>query len=120
MSVIRRTVLPSWMAPREVKCEWRTEDNTAKASTHYMAGKGVLEFEHGQMVTTIPLTVLPAGRCQLRSSVRIVIFNITGAKFDPNTEGGKESCVANVVIEPDPDIQEMAVDQQQAFSLMSG
>ena len=24
---------------------------------------------------------------RLRSTVRIVIFNITGAKFDPNTEG---------------------------------
>ena len=93
-------------AAGKVTCEWRTEDNTAKASTHYLAGKGILEFEHGQMVTTIPLTVLPAGRCQLRSSVRIVISNITGAKFDPNTEGGREFCVANVVIEPDPDIQE--------------
>ncbi|CAK9077723.1 unnamed protein product, partial [Durusdinium trenchii] len=89
-----------------VACSWRTEDNTAKASTHYVAGNGILEFEHGQMVATIPLTILPAGRCQLRSTVRVITFNIAGAKFDPNTEGGKESCMANVVIEPDPDIQE--------------
>ena len=38
--------------------------------------------------------------------MRVIIENITGAKFDPNTEGGKEFCVANVTIEPDPDIQE--------------
>lgn len=59
------------------------------------------------MVASIPLTILPAGRCQLRSTVRVIIENITGAKFDPSTEGGKEFCVANVTIEPDPDIQEI-------------
>ncbi|CAE7483356.1 Slc8a2 [Symbiodinium natans] len=101
------TVVRRHGAAGKVACAWRTEDNTAKAGTHYTAGSGVLEFEHGQMVAKLPLTVLPAGRYQLSSTVRILLSNITGgAKFDATTEGGRDLCIATVVIQPDPAVQD--------------
>ncbi|CAJ1401560.1 unnamed protein product [Effrenium voratum] len=90
----------------KVVCEWRTEDVTAQAATHYVAGSGTLEFEHGQMAATIPLTILPAGRYELSSTVRLVLSNITGGKFNPASPGGKDSCMTEVVIEADPAIRE--------------
>lgn len=116
--VLEVTVVRRHGAAGKVACAWRTEDNTAKAGTHYTAGSGVLEFEHGQMVAKLPLTVLPAGRYQLSSTVRIVLSSITGgAKFDASTEGGRELCMATVVIQPDPAVQERILRIHSALAV---
>ncbi|CAE7944443.1 Slc8a2 [Symbiodinium sp. KB8] len=116
--VLEVTVLRRHGAAGKVACAWRTEDNTAKAGTHYAAGNGVLEFEHGQMVAKLPLTVLPAGRYQLSSTVRIVLSSITGgAKFDASTEGGRDLCMATVVIQPDPAVQERILRIHSALAV---
>mmetsp|Transcript_17148 Transcript_17148/g.30070 ORF Transcript_17148/g.30070 Transcript_17148/m.30070 type:complete len:852 (-) Transcript_17148:115-2670(-) len=94
-------------AAGKVTCAWTTEDQTAKAATHFVKTAGVLEFEHGQMSATIPVTILPSGRYERKDTLHLILTNITGgAKLDPSASGGGDSCKATIEIAPDPGQQE--------------
>jgi len=100
-------VLRKGGAAGKVTCSWKTEDDTAKANSHYSQSTGILEFEHGQMIATIPMHILPSGRYERNDSLRLILSNVTGgAKFDPSTPGGADSCVSSIEITPDPGNQE--------------
>eukprot|EP00931_Biecheleriopsis_adriatica_P103484 TRINITY_DN78309_c0_g1_i1.p1 TRINITY_DN78309_c0_g1~~TRINITY_DN78309_c0_g1_i1.p1 ORF type:complete len:826 (-),score=159.09 TRINITY_DN78309_c0_g1_i1:104-2581(-) len=106
-TVVNFNVMRKNGAAGKVTIAWTTEDHTAQADTHYCPASGTLEFEHGQMIASIPLTILPSGRFELTNMVRVIISNITGgAKFDPSTEGGAEKCIGYVEIKPDPELAE--------------
>lgn len=86
-----------------VTCSYRTEDDSAIAGKDFVAMEGELEFKPGELEKVISLEILPKGRYDGKERFRILLENITGgATFDPETDGGKESCILTVYIISDP------------------
>jgi len=85
-----------------VGCKFHTENATAIASVDYDAAEGDLEFQDGQMSAEIPISIKSRGRYTGKDMFRVYISEPHGgAKFDEGTDGGAESCIASIYIEPD-------------------
>lgn len=83
-----------------VSCKYRTEDATATARLDYGSVSGLLEFKDGQCEATINVVIKP--RMQHKRHFRLVLEEPSGgAEFPDHTDGGKQSCVLTVIIEPD-------------------
>jgi len=85
----------------KVGCKYHTEDCSAVAGVDYEAAEGVVELEAHQTSATITLKIKRRGRCERTDMLRLVLSDpIGGARFDPRGDGGSESCIAYVIIEP--------------------
>jgi solute carrier family 8 (sodium/calcium exchanger) len=85
-----------------IGCEFRTEDGSAVAGTDYTAATGKVTFAPGQMETSIQVEIKANGRYDTTDEFKIVLFNpFGGAKFDKDTDGGKDSTTLSVFIESD-------------------
>jgi len=87
-----------------VGCKFHTENDTAITPLDFEGTEGDLEFESGQMSTTIPITIKARGRYDGKEMFRVYISEPSGgAKFDHATDGGEEHCICSVFIRADED-----------------
>jgi len=85
----------------KVGCKYHTEDCSAVAGVDYEAAEGVVELEAHQTSATFTLKIKGRGRCERTDMLRLVLSDpVGGARFDPRGDGGAESCIAYVIIEP--------------------
>lgn len=85
----------------KVGCKYHTEDCSAVAGVDYEAAEGVVELETHQTSATVTLKIKGRGRCERTDMLRLVLTDpFGGARFDPRGDGGAESCIAYVIIEP--------------------
>jgi len=86
-----------------ITCKYRTENATAAATVDYEATEGSIEFEDNVCVAQVPVKILGRGRYGSSANFRVVLTDVVGngAKFDPNTDGGEDSCILTVYIDAD-------------------
>eukprot|EP00746_Dinoflagellata_sp_MGD_P100921 gnl/MRDRNA2_/MRDRNA2_41091_c0_seq1.p1 gnl/MRDRNA2_/MRDRNA2_41091_c0~~gnl/MRDRNA2_/MRDRNA2_41091_c0_seq1.p1 ORF type:complete len:826 (+),score=163.69 gnl/MRDRNA2_/MRDRNA2_41091_c0_seq1:228-2705(+) len=88
-------------ATGKVSCQYRTEDDSARASVDYEESSGELEFEEGQSSATIPLTIKSQGRYERTDAFRIILEEPTGGvAFHKDTDGGDDSNICTIHIKP--------------------
>jgi len=86
----------------KVGCSYYTEDHTAIAGKDYKEAKGILEFEDGQLCSSIYVTIKAAGRYNVTEMFRLILVEPTGGvKFNKHTDGGEESCILSISIVSD-------------------
>eukprot|EP00931_Biecheleriopsis_adriatica_P089049 TRINITY_DN63246_c0_g1_i1.p1 TRINITY_DN63246_c0_g1~~TRINITY_DN63246_c0_g1_i1.p1 ORF type:complete len:834 (-),score=153.05 TRINITY_DN63246_c0_g1_i1:50-2551(-) len=94
------TVIRKGGSTGAVSCSWTTEDDTAMAGINYEESKGVIEFESGETEKEIGVNIKARGRYDNAERFRIILTEVKGgAKFDPESDGGSESCILTVSIE---------------------
>lgn len=82
-----------------VGCRYSTEDDTALAGCDYETAEGYLEFREGQQSATFSVPIKYRGRYDRRDMFRIYLRDPDGgAKFDPKSDGGSDSCIMSVVL----------------------
>jgi len=95
----------------KVTCMYHTEDATAIAGVDYEPLQGKLEFDSGETQEMIKGVIKVRGRYESSESFRLILTECTGgAKFDPDTDGGPDSCILTVIIESEP-IAKQRVDR---------
>jgi len=89
-----------------LKCAYRTEDASAKASKDFEEATGELVFADGVMNTFIEIAILPVASVDQRiENFRLLIEpceDEKGGCFDEDTDGGSECCICTITIEADP------------------
>eukprot|EP00927_Polykrikos_kofoidii_P055721 TRINITY_DN49936_c0_g1_i1.p1 TRINITY_DN49936_c0_g1~~TRINITY_DN49936_c0_g1_i1.p1 ORF type:complete len:825 (-),score=127.26 TRINITY_DN49936_c0_g1_i1:103-2577(-) len=91
-----------------VTCDYATEDESALAGKDYKKAEGTLTFGPGESVKSFPLTIHGHGAYEKWELFRVILSNVTGgARFDSKTDGGEETCILSVNIEPSEDRKEM-------------
>eukprot|EP00931_Biecheleriopsis_adriatica_P064343 TRINITY_DN39137_c0_g1_i1.p1 TRINITY_DN39137_c0_g1~~TRINITY_DN39137_c0_g1_i1.p1 ORF type:complete len:821 (+),score=131.44 TRINITY_DN39137_c0_g1_i1:95-2557(+) len=96
------TVVRNHGGSGSIACRYRSEDDTAKAGGDYEQVEGTLEFDGGQMESSFTVQIKPKGRFESTEKFRLIIDEASGgATFDPDTDGGEESCICTVWIEAD-------------------
>jgi solute carrier family 8 (sodium/calcium exchanger) len=84
----------------EVSCNFCTEDDTALAGVDYHRLEGTLTFLSGETSATIECAIMGRGRYASTDRFRVVLSDVEGgARFDPKTDGGEDSCILTVTIE---------------------
>jgi len=97
-AIVRR----QWGSTGTITCSYATEDESAMKGIDYLPVSGTLTFCQGQLSATIELTILPQGRYESKEEFRLILTDPTGgARFDPETDGGEDSCILTVVIQGD-------------------
>jgi solute carrier family 8 (sodium/calcium exchanger) len=87
----------------DVKCNYRTEQDTAVPDHDYMHVQGVLEFKDKQVSATIKVEILPKGRYESTEHFRVILDQPqNGVQFDPLTDGGQDKQICTVFIDADP------------------
>jgi len=82
-----------------VSCHYCTEPDTATPGKDYVHDSGCLTFLQGEDVQEICITILPKMRWEREDIFRIVLTKATGgAIFNPNDDGGDDSCILTVTI----------------------
>jgi len=95
----------------KISCHYRTENATAVAPEDFEGLDAELELESGQMSATIDIVIKAKGRYEGHEMFRLYLTDPKNhAKFDPNTDGGAETCICSINIWAD-ESQKQAVDQ---------
>lgn len=83
----------------KVTCRYTTEDDTAKSPDDYDELDGILELYPNETATSIKVNIKNRGRYDRTDRFRVILTDVTGgAKFDPETDGGADSCIVTVLI----------------------
>jgi len=86
----------------KISCKYTTEGGSAVAGAGYLAISGTLELHCGQMSADIQLTILSGHHYDMKQEFRLIISDPAGgAKFDPSTDGGEDTCVCTIVTTSD-------------------
>jgi solute carrier family 8 (sodium/calcium exchanger) len=84
-----------------IGCKYHTENNTAVAGFDFVEIKGKLELEPTLQNFAIPVTVKAKGRCHKTDTFWLHLSDPAGgAKFDPDSDGGKDGCICTITIVP--------------------
>jgi solute carrier family 8 (sodium/calcium exchanger) len=84
-----------------VSCRCYTQDDTAKAGVDYEGFDTTLQFQEGETAITIQCAIKGRGRYDCREMFRVILEDVEGgASFNASTDGGRDSCVLSVFIEP--------------------
>jgi len=102
----------------KVSCKYVTDDGTALAGVDYDKAQGVVEFDAGVLLASIPLVIKPRGRYDRIEMFRIILSDATGgAKFDTKTDGGEKQAILSVFIEADTASKERIDRAMSSLSL---
>jgi solute carrier family 8 (sodium/calcium exchanger) len=102
----------------KVSCKYKTEDQTALAGVDYDKAQGVVEFDAGVLLASIPLVIKPRGRYDRIEMFRVILSDpIGGAKFDAKTDGGEKEAILSVFIEADTASKERIDKAMSSLSL---
>jgi len=87
----------------KVSCNYRIEDGSAIAGMDFEAQEGCLEFANQQMEKTIRVKMKARGRYERCEFFRVILEGplTGGAKFDPETDGGPDTCILTIRITGD-------------------
>mmetsp|Transcript_8082 Transcript_8082/g.18916 ORF Transcript_8082/g.18916 Transcript_8082/m.18916 type:complete len:867 (+) Transcript_8082:186-2786(+) len=92
-------------------CKYKTEDDTAQADRDYGAVEGEIKFEQGQVYHKIPITIKARGRYETVEYFRLILSDSCGGlQFNEKTDGGSESCILTINIEP-AEIEKQHIDR---------
>ncbi|CAL1152714.1 unnamed protein product [Cladocopium goreaui] len=84
-----------------VYCKYVTEDGSAVEGRDYERAEGELTFAQDEMTAEVAVTILESCCYDHKEDFRLILYDATGgAKFDPDTDGGEDSCVITIVITP--------------------
>jgi solute carrier family 8 (sodium/calcium exchanger) len=85
-----------------ISCQYATEDASALSGRDYEPTTGTLTLANGQTSAHVDVTIRPRGRYAFREEFRLILTDPTdGARFDPTTDGGDNSCICTIIIEAD-------------------
>lgn len=97
--VIPVTVRRTGGSAGNITCKYYTEDGSATADRDYKPESGILRFANNQTSATIEITIFPRGRYDISEEFRVILTDPTdGARFDPNTDGGADSCIQTITV----------------------
>eukprot|EP00929_Paragymnodinium_shiwhaense_P080598 TRINITY_DN42037_c0_g1_i1.p1 TRINITY_DN42037_c0_g1~~TRINITY_DN42037_c0_g1_i1.p1 ORF type:complete len:842 (-),score=195.03 TRINITY_DN42037_c0_g1_i1:159-2684(-) len=83
----------------EVSCKFSTRSFGAIPCYDYSHVEGKLKFEEGDSSKEIPLDILSKGKFEREDHFQLVLEEAQGgALFNPNDDGGSESCILTVTI----------------------
>mmetsp|Transcript_81474 Transcript_81474/g.174509 ORF Transcript_81474/g.174509 Transcript_81474/m.174509 type:complete len:826 (+) Transcript_81474:121-2598(+) len=86
-----------------VKCNYKTEQDTALPDKDYIHVAGVLEFKDKQVSATIKVEILPKGRYESTEHFRLILEEPQGGvQFNPLMDGGQDRQICTVFIDADP------------------
>mmetsp|Transcript_46279 Transcript_46279/g.110119 ORF Transcript_46279/g.110119 Transcript_46279/m.110119 type:complete len:873 (-) Transcript_46279:231-2849(-) len=98
-----------------VGCKWATEEDTAVSGRDFEEASGELIFEQGQVYAKIPIVVKSRGRYESVEHFRVVLSEPQGGlTFDDKTDGGAETCIITINIEPG-EAEKQHIDQLVRF-----
>lgn len=84
-----------------VYCKYVTEDGSAVEGRDYERAEGELVFAQDEMTAEVAVTILESCCYDHKEDFRLILYDATGgAKFDPDTDGGEDSCIITIVITP--------------------
>jgi len=82
-----------------VSCQYKMEGLSATPGYDYVDEEGMLDFKDGVTAAEIELTILPKQRGAINDVLQIIIEEAAGeAIFNPNTDGGEDSCLLTITI----------------------
>eukprot|EP00930_Biecheleria_cincta_P015613 TRINITY_DN12961_c0_g2_i1.p1 TRINITY_DN12961_c0_g2~~TRINITY_DN12961_c0_g2_i1.p1 ORF type:complete len:851 (-),score=146.03 TRINITY_DN12961_c0_g2_i1:66-2618(-) len=83
-------------------CQYVTEAGSATAGLDYDHVEGTLEFAPNELSAEIVIPIHGGSRFERKEEFRLLLSAATGgASFDPDTDGGADSCVITICILPD-------------------
>lgn len=83
-----------------ISCKYCTMDGSAVAGRDFEKAHGEIWFEHGVLTKSFPIVVKGRGRYDRSEMFRIHLQDAKGgAKFEPETDGGPDSCILTVIID---------------------
>eukprot|EP00440_Ansanella_granifera_P055237 gb/GFBE01059879.1/.p1 GENE.gb/GFBE01059879.1/~~gb/GFBE01059879.1/.p1 ORF type:complete len:846 (+),score=191.75 gb/GFBE01059879.1/:1-2538(+) len=86
----------------KISCSYKTEDSSARAGLDFEPVSGTLVFEEGETMQKIKVMIKARGRYDKSEMFRVILHDVQApAKFDPDTDGGADSCVLTVMIGTD-------------------
>lgn len=84
-----------------VSCSYHTEELCAVQSYDFEAAEGRLEFAEGVTEQSIKLEIPARGAHRIARDFLVILDDVDGmVKFDPNDDGGSESAICTVKIDP--------------------
>jgi len=85
-----------------IECQYNTVDDTAVQGSNYIAAEGKLVFEEGVCKASFEIGLSPPGKTRKSDIPRVFRVVLSGAsegvKFDPETDGGSESTICDVML----------------------
>lgn len=82
-----------------VSCSYRCEPGSAQPGKDYQDVEGTLEFIPGQTEAVIEIPIFNDESYEKDEFFKVILFNpVGGVKFDEQTDGGAESCIAVIQI----------------------
>mmetsp|Transcript_14385 Transcript_14385/g.22947 ORF Transcript_14385/g.22947 Transcript_14385/m.22947 type:complete len:871 (-) Transcript_14385:74-2686(-) len=85
-----------------ISCKYTTEDHSAVEELDYVACKGELVFENGDMTKTVQIVVnpaRPAKRFGKKEFCLLLYEPSKNTKFDPTSDGGEDRCICTVSLD---------------------
>jgi len=83
----------------EVRCNYATEDGSAKEGADYEQATGTLVFADGQQSAKFRIKIKANSKFEGTEMFRVMLTDAEGgAGFDNTTDGGSDSCILTVVI----------------------
>jgi solute carrier family 8 (sodium/calcium exchanger) len=82
----------------DVMCKYRTETITAVPDFDFKATSGDLFFGDGDALQTVEVEVMPKDAHESADEFKLVLYDIVGAVFDPDDNGGELNTIAIVQI----------------------
>lgn len=85
----------------EVSCSYHTEELTAVRSYDFEEAEGRLVFPEGVTEQSIKLEILPKSTHKIAREFLVILDDAEGmVRFDPDDDGGSESAILTVTIDP--------------------
>jgi solute carrier family 8 (sodium/calcium exchanger) len=98
----------------EIGCSWRTENHTAAAGLDYEKGEGEVKFGNDETKFEIPITLLKRTERPAKQFFNVILTNPSEATgFDPDTDGGAESCILTVELKASHEGETTAIAQMK-------
>ncbi|CAE7533788.1 Slc8a3 [Symbiodinium natans] len=84
-----------------VSCKYVTEDGSAVEGRDYARAEGMITFGQQEFSTEVAISILASATFEDKEDFRLILSDATGrAGFDPNTDGGADSCIVTLVLTP--------------------
>ncbi|CAE7501661.1 Slc8a3 [Symbiodinium sp. CCMP2592] len=85
-----------------VSCKYATEDGSAVEGRDYARAEGVITFGQQEFTAEVSISILNSATFEDKEDFRLILSDASGrAGFDPNTDGGADSCIVTFVLTPE-------------------
>jgi len=100
--ILKAVVIRSGPADKTVTCKIKTEGDSAIEEQDFVAVDTELSFQPGKTEASVNITIKAAAMFEGEELFRVILSEPSeGAKINANSDGGTESSILTVVIEPE-------------------